>query len=60
MTVGFRTSVDYSPPSPLGLLPGRMVVEHTCRRCLAVVSTDDLIDHAKIHEAAGRPPAEGG
>ena len=60
MTVAFRTTVSYSPPSPMGLLPGRMVVGHTCRVCLAVVSTDELIDHAKIHEAAGRPPAEGG
>jgi hypothetical protein len=29
MTTGFRTHVYYSPPSPLGLLPGRWVVDHT-------------------------------
>lgn len=59
MTVAFRTTVWFSPPSPLGLLPGRMVVDHTCRVCLQLVSTDELIDHAKIHESAGPPPAEG-
>ena len=53
MTIAFRTAVHYVPPTPLGLLPGKFVVTHTCRHCLEVVPTDALVDHAKRHGQAG-------
>ena len=49
MTVAFHTSVYYAPPTPLGLLPGKFVVRHACRRCHEVVATDQLVEHAKTH-----------
>jgi hypothetical protein len=49
MTVAFHTAVYYSPPTPLGLLPGSFVVRHTCRHCREVVATEALVDHAKAH-----------
>lgn len=49
MTVAFHTAVDYSPPTPLGLLPGEFVVRHTCQRCRQTVPTGLLVEHAKAH-----------
>jgi hypothetical protein len=45
----FRTVVMDVPPSPLGLLPRRWVVEHYCTTCRTRVATDDLIAHANTH-----------
>jgi hypothetical protein len=38
MTVTFRTIVLDVPPSPLGLLAGRLVIEHWCNQCVATRS----------------------
>ena len=47
----FRTTVIHLAPSPLGLLPESWAIEHVCRMCRLVVSSDQLIEHAKLHEA---------
>jgi len=53
MTTPFRTHVFYSPPSPLGLLPGKWVVDHHCTLCRRRVDTADLVRHAQEHSAVG-------
>ena len=50
MSVVFYTSVLWSGPSPLGLLPGRWLVRHKCSRCRETVSGDALIAHAQSHD----------
>lgn len=50
----FHTVVMWSPPTPLGLLPGRWVTSHRCIRCGERVPTADLVFHA---EAQGPEPA---
>ncbi len=49
MTTIFRTTVLDLPPTPLGLLPRRWVVEHHCTVCRSVVATQDLVSHAQHH-----------
>lgn len=49
MSVAYRTLVHHVAPSPLGLLAATTVVEHTCRRCLRIVPTDQLVAHADTH-----------
>jgi len=48
-TVTFRTRVLDVPPTPLGLLPRRLVVEHHCDLCHQAVPTAGLVDHARAH-----------
>lgn len=55
MTVAFHTSVGWSPPTPMGLLPGKFIVTHTCRLCRQVVPTDRLVDHAEAHGVSPEP-----
>lgn len=50
----FQTMVLDLPPTPLGLLGRRWVVEHRCTLCYAKVATDELIHHAQDHAEA--PP----
>lgn len=56
----YRTTVNLVPPTPLGLLPARWVIEHHCRACRQQVPTDQLIDHAQTHHAAVADPAGDG
>ncbi len=49
MNVTFRTLVLDVPPSPLGLLPGRLVIEHWCNQCRHKVATEHLAAHARSH-----------
>lgn len=46
---GFHTLVMWSPPTPLGLLPGKWEMSHRCIRCGARVPTADLVLHAEGH-----------
>lgn len=57
MTVTYRTVVLHLPPTPLGLLPERWVIEHCCNACRQRVAPDQLIVHARSHHttAEGRP-----
>ncbi|MDA8359389.1 MAG: hypothetical protein M0Z95_24500 [Actinomycetota bacterium] len=50
MTVTYRTMVLHVPPTPLGLLHGRWVVDHWCNDCCQRVETGDLVDHARQHD----------
>jgi hypothetical protein len=50
MTVTFRTIVLDVPPSPLGLLPASMVIEHWCNLCHHKVATEHLAAHARSHD----------
>ena len=58
MTVTFRTAVWDLPPTPLGLLPRRLVVEHRCDSCGEKVGHDHLVEHALAHGAG--PTGQGG
>ena len=49
-TTTFRTVVLDLPPTPLGLLPGRVVIEHWCNACRDKVAAEDLADHARSHD----------
>jgi len=49
MLTRFHTVVMWSPPTPLGLLPGRWVTTHRCTRCGEHVPTADLVLHADAH-----------
>ena len=49
MTTTFSTIVLWSPPTPLGLLPGRWVIDHRCTLCGQRVTTAELIMHAESH-----------
>jgi hypothetical protein len=42
MTITFRTVALDVPPTPLGLLRGRVVIEHWCNLCRLRVATEDL------------------
>ncbi len=46
----YRTIVDYSPPSPLGLIPGRWTIQHWCTTCRTPIPTEGLIAHAQTHD----------
>lgn len=50
MTVTYRTVVLDVPPSPLGLIPGRLVIQHHCNLCHAQVATDNLASHTRAHD----------
>lgn len=54
MNVTYRTMVLHVPPSPLGLLPERWVVDHWCNDCRQRVPTDQLVAHAQHHEGLPR------
>ena len=41
----FRTEVFYVPPSPLGLVGNRWVVQHRCTICHQHVPGDQLVTH---------------
>lgn len=56
MTATYRTVVLHVPPTPLGLLPERWVVEHWCNDCRQRVVGDQLITHAQHHEGLPRGP----
>jgi len=58
VTVTFRTVVVHLPPTPLGLLPEKWAVEHSCSRCHCLVSAEQLIAHARDHERNDRPDDE--
>jgi hypothetical protein len=47
VTLTFRTVVLDVPPSPLGMSPGRIVIEHHCDLCRATVVTAELGAHAR-------------
>jgi hypothetical protein len=51
MTVTFRTVAAEVPTTLGGLLPGRIVIEHSCNLCRAKVLTADLAVHARTHDA---------
>ena len=51
MTVTFRTLVLDVPPTPLGLLPGRVIIEHWCDHCHHKVAIEQLAAHAGAHNA---------
>ena len=51
MMTTFRTVVAYLPPTPLGLIPGRWIVEHRCTVCHEKVAAERLIVHAQSHAA---------
>jgi hypothetical protein len=51
MTITFRTVVLDVPPTPLGLLPGHVVIEHWCNLCRHKVATEHLAAHARSHHA---------
>jgi hypothetical protein len=57
MTITFQTVVLRLPPTPLGLLPERWVVEHWCPTCRHSVGTEELLAHAQAHHRASRPSA---
>lgn len=59
MTASYRTVVLHVPPSPLGLLPERWVVDHWCNACRQRVETNDLVAHAQRHEGLPRRPEAG-
>jgi len=48
----FRTEVFYVPPSPLGLVGNRWVVEHRCTICHEHVPGEQLLLHAQRHPNA--------
>jgi hypothetical protein len=57
-----RTEVLYIPPSPRGLVGDRWHVTHHCDTCHQAIPADQLITHARSHEATARrvpfpPPA---
>jgi len=54
MTVTYRTVVLHIPPTPLGLLPERWAIEHSCNLCRRRVTPTELIAHAQDHEQAER------
>jgi hypothetical protein len=58
MTVTYRTMVLRVPPTPLGLLPERWVLDHWCNDCRQRVATHDLVAHAQHHECLPDTPAE--
>lgn len=60
MTTTFRTIVLDVPPTPLGLLPARVVIEHWCNACRAKVASADLARHARSHDARSPVPHQGG
>lgn len=47
--VFYRTFVNWLPPTPLGLLPGRWSIQHHCHLCHQAVATDQLVGHAQDH-----------
>ena len=51
MNVVFRTVVYELPPTPLGLLPARICIDHLCSQCRESVEHDDLLAHARSHLA---------
>jgi hypothetical protein len=53
MTVRFCTVAFEVPATLAGLLPVRIVVEHSCNLCQAGVATADLADHARIRDRKG-------
>ena len=50
MAISFYTFVAEVPPSPLGLLPAKMLVWHRCAVCRDDVPTDHLVAHARGHD----------
>lgn len=57
MTVSYRTVVLHVPPTPLGLLPERWIIEHWCSLCSQRVVLDQLVAHAHAHgEGNDAPP----
>ncbi|MHB1535297.1 MAG: hypothetical protein ACYC1D_11960 [Acidimicrobiales bacterium] len=46
MTTSYRSIVLHVPPTPLGLLPERWIVEHWCNLCNQRVTAEQLIAHA--------------
>lgn len=51
MTITLRTVVLDVPPSPMGLVPRRIIIEHYCKRCRRQVATEDLAGHARDHDS---------
>lgn len=60
MTITFRTVVLDVPPTPLGLLPRRFVIEHWCNECGQQVDHGALAAHARAHGARPTAGQEGG
>jgi hypothetical protein len=56
MTTTFRTVVLELPPTPLGLLSKRWLIEHWCNNCGRKVASDDLLAHAQAHDAGSSMP----
>lgn len=59
MTVTYRTIVLHVPPTPMGLLPERWVVHHSCNACRQRVTGDQLVLHARGHERIGAHVPDG-
>ena len=57
MTVTYRSVVLHVPPTPMGLVPERWVVDHWCNACRQRVATDQLVAHARVHAGGSFPPA---
>jgi hypothetical protein len=51
--VVYYTVVRWIPPSPLGLVGNRWVIDHRCDICYQQVPTDQLLAHTKNHTEAG-------
>lgn len=60
MTTTFRTIVLDVPPTPLGLLPARVVIEHWCNACRQKVDSADLAVHARSHSPSSSVLHQGG
>lgn len=52
MMITYRTVVLHVPPSPMGLVPERWMIEHRCSLCRHGVTSEQLIAHAQGHERA--------
>lgn len=52
MMITYRTVVLHVPPSPMGLVPERWMIEHRCPLCRHGVTSEQLIAHAQSHERA--------
>lgn len=49
IATSYYTIVNWSPPTPLGLLPGEWRTSHRCNRCGEPVPTAELVPHAEAH-----------
>lgn len=58
--ITFRTVVLDVPPSPLGMSPRRIVIQHWCNECRQKVDNDSLSAHTRAHGDRLAVEQEGG